>query len=56
MFLNHGIVFGTYLADNSVFEHNQRIFYCGVNTHNQNGAGKKSICKVSEVACAVMVH
>ena len=56
MFLNHGIVFGTYLADNSVFEHNQRIFYCGLNAHHKNGVAKWLIHTVSEKDGAVMLH
>ena len=56
----------TFLADNGVFkanafvqhirEHNQRIQYCGVNAHHQNGTAEQSIRTISDMARAMMLH
>ena len=66
MCLDHGIMVHAYLDDNGVFkanifvphihEHNQHIFYCGVNAHNQNGVDERLILMVSEIARAMMIH
>ena len=37
-------------------EHNQKLSYCGVNTHHKNGAAEQAICTVSECAGALMLH
>jgi len=56
----------TLLADNGVSkanvfiqhirEHNQRIRYCGVNAHHQNGIAEQSIRTISDMAHAMMLH
>ena len=64
--LDHGVVVDMYLADNGVFkankfvahirEHNQRLRFCGVNAHHQNGVAERSIRTVSDMARAMMLH
>jgi hypothetical protein len=64
--LDNGIMVDTFLADNGVFkanafvqhirEHNQRIRYCGVNAHHQNGVAERSIRTISDMARAMMLH
>jgi hypothetical protein len=64
--LDHGIIVDTYLADNGVFkantfvqhilEHSQRLRFCGVNAHHQNGIAERSIRTVSDMARAMMLH
>ena len=64
--LDHGIMVDTYLADNGVFkanafinhirEHAQRLRFCGVNAHHQNGVAERSIKTVSDMARAMMLH
>lgn len=66
MCLQHGVVVEDYLADNGVFkskdfvkhlfEHNQRVNYCGVNAHHQNGVAERNIQTVSEMARALLLH
>jgi len=56
----------TFLADNGVFkvsafvqhirEHNQRIRYCGVNAHHQNGIAEQSMRNISDMARDMMLH
>ena len=50
--MDHGVLINSYKADNSILktnafvtnirEHNQKLSYCGVNTHHKNGAGGRS--------------
>ena len=64
--LDHGVIINSYKADNGVFkanqfvthirEHNQKLSYCGVNVHHNNGAAERSICTVSECARALLIH
>ena len=61
--LDHGIMVDTYLADNGVFkanelinhirQHAQRLRFCGVNAHHQNGVAERSIKTVSDMALAM---
>jgi len=56
----------TYLADNGVFkantfinhirDHAQRLRFCGVNAHHQNGTAERAIKTVSDMSRAMMLH
>ena len=39
-----------------IFEHDQRMRYCGVNMHHQNFIAERSIRMVSEISRSVMLH
>ena len=39
-----------------IYEHNQCIYYFGVNMNNQNVVSERLICTVSEMACSTMLH
>ena len=64
--LDHGVVIHNYLCDNGIFkrrafvkhlhEHNQKVQYCGVNAHHQNGVAERSIRTVSDCARALLLH
>ena len=64
--LDHGIIVDTYLSDNGLFkantfiqhslEHSQRLRFCGVNAHHQDGIAERSIHTVSDMARAMMLH
>ena len=64
--LDHGVIIQRYLADNGSFkarefvkhihEQNQRINFCGVNAHHQNGIAERNIRTVSECARAMLLH
>ena len=64
--LDHGVIVDTYLANNGVFkantfvqhilEHSQRLSFCVVNAHHQNGIAERSIRTVSDMARAMMLH
>ena len=66
MCLDNGSMVNTYLADNGVFkanhfvqhicENNQRICYCGVNENHESSVAELSICMVSEMYYAMMLH
>ena len=66
MCLDHVIMVDTYISDNGVFkanifvqkicEHNQRICYCGINAHHENGVAERSIRMISEMTCAMIVN
>ena len=63
---DHVILVNTYLADNRFFKannfvqhihnNNQCIFYCGINAHCKNSVAERSICTVSEISHAMMLH
>ena len=65
-YLDHGIMVDTYLADNGVFkanafinhirDHAQRLRFCGVNAHHQNGVAERAIKTVSDISRAMMLH
>jgi hypothetical protein len=64
--LGNGVIVTDYLADNGIFkanafvqhlrEHNQRVQYCGVNAHHQNGIAERSILSISNMARAMLLH
>jgi hypothetical protein len=64
--LGNGVIITDYLADNGIFkanafvqhlrEHNQRVQYCGVNAHHQNGIAERSILSISNMARAMLLH
>ena len=64
--LDHGVPVLNYLCDNGTFksrdfvkhlnDHNQKVQYCGVNAHHQNGIAERSIRTVSECARALLLH
>jgi hypothetical protein len=64
--LGNGVIVTDYLADNGIFkanafvqhlrEHNQRVQYCGVNAHHQNGIAKRSILSISNMTRAMLLH
>jgi len=64
--MGHGVIVTSYLADNGTFkanqfvshlrEHNQKVQYCGVNAHHQNGVAERSIATVSNMARAMLLH
>ena len=64
--LDHNVIVEDYLADNGVFkaktfiqhlqDHNQRIKFCGVNAHHQNGVAERGIRTVSDIARCLLLH
>ena len=64
--LDHGILIHNYLGDNGIFkskefvkhlyEHNQKVSYCGVNAHHKNGIAERNIRTVSDCARALLLH
>jgi hypothetical protein len=66
MAFKHGVVVLSYLTDNGTFKaksfvqhscnHNQQIHYGGTNAHHQNGVAEQSICTVSNMAGAMILH
>ena len=64
--LDHGVIVSDYMADNGVFranafvkhihQQNQKIRYCGVNAHHQNGVAERSIRTVSEMSRSLLLH
>ena len=63
---SHGIVISHYHADNGRFaenafvkhvqEHNQTIFFCGVNAHFQNGRAERKIRTLQDQARCQIIH
>ena len=37
-------------------EENQKVQYCGVNTHHKNSIAERSMCTVSEMAMIMILH
>ena len=64
--MDHDIMIDTYLADNGVFkantvvlhivEYDQRMRFCGVNEHYQDGVAESSIHTVSDMVRAILLH
>ena len=64
--LDNGTLIQKFLADNGAFKakdfvnhirnNNQRIQYCGVNAHHQNGIAERNIRTVSDMSRAMMLH
>lgn len=65
--LGHEVIVTNYLADNGAFKannfvahlwgHNQKVQYCGVNAHHQNGVAERSILTVvSNMARDMLLH
>ncbi len=63
---NHGVIVKQYHCDNRQFADkgfiaaceakNQRISYCGINAHFQNGIAEKVICDITEAARKALLH
>lgn len=63
---SHGVSIQSYLADNGAFkahfferhirESNQKINFCGVNAHHQNGIAERNIRTISDKARAMLLH
>jgi hypothetical protein len=67
MALHYGVVIESYLLTISgafkanafvkhIREHEQRIRYCGANTHHKNGVAKRAVQSVSNTARALILH
>ena len=66
MALDYGVIVDSYKAGNGILKtneyvnhirkHNQKLSYCGVNTHHKNGVAERAIRTVSECARALMLH
>ena len=64
--LDNGTLIQKFLADtrefkaknfvNHIRNNNQRIQYCGVNDHHQNGIAERNIRTVSDMSRAMMLH
>ena len=64
--LDNGVIVESYHANNGVFkvnafvshiwEHNQKLSYCGVNAHHKNAVAEWAIRTVSQSACALLLH
>ena len=63
---DHNIIIEDYLADNGVFkakafikhlrDQNQRVKFCGVNAHHQNGVAERGVRTISEIARCLLLH
>ena len=66
MCVGQGVLVESYLTDSGAFsavkfvkqirDHNQRIRYCGANTHHKNGVAERAVQKVSNMARALILH
>jgi hypothetical protein len=66
MAFSHGVIVQTYLTNSGAFkatafvqhipEQSQKIQFCGTNAHHQNGVAEQSICTVSNMARAMLLH
>ncbi len=66
MALHHGVVVEAYFTDSGAFkakasvsyiwEHSQRLRFCGANTHHKNGIAKRAVQSVSNIARALILH
>ncbi len=64
--LDHVIIRDSYLADNGVFkaiafikhirDSAQRLRFCGVNAHHQNGIAERAVNTISDTSRAMMLH
>jgi hypothetical protein len=64
--LSHGVIVQNYLTDSGSFKANtfvkiinetqQRLRFCGSNTHHQNGVAERAIQTVSNLARAMIFH
>ena len=63
---DHNVIIEDYLADNGVFkakafirhlrDQNQRVKFCGVNAHHQNGVAERGVRTISEIARCLLLH
>ena len=64
--LDHGIMVDSYLVDNGGFkvstfvkhirESVQRLRFCGVNAHHQNGVAERAVKTISDTSRAMILH
>ena len=57
---DNNVIIEDYLADNGVFkakafvkhlqDHHQKVKFCGVNAHHQNGVAERAIKTISEIS------
>ena len=65
-YLDHGIMVDSYLANNGVFKATafiqyirdsaQRLQFCGVNAHHQNGMAERAVKMISDTSRAMILH
>ena len=63
---DHNVIIENYLADNGVFskskflqhiwDHEQKINFCGVNAHHQNGVVERAVKTISELSRSLLLH
>jgi hypothetical protein len=64
--MDNGVVVQVYLTDSGAFKANlcitdinetrQKLWFCGTNTHHQNGVAERSIQTISNMACDIILH